>query len=283
MMSPQALHTTRPEERGPSCLFAGLTSALQLLPEPHPERVATMESLTASRAETETIADFVHQGQAVRFYIDEPTDVVQKTQLGKSFYEERILDRLRFVIPTDAVIADIGANVGNHTIYFGLFCNPKKIHVFEPNRHLQTVLRKNVALNGLASVDFSCLPFAISGSAFEAKIRVRSSNNWGNGHLVAATTSDSSDVFSETVSAKPLDAFDIPVLDFIKADVEGHELDLISGAQDTIRRCKPVIFIEVGESRVKPVTVLLEQLGYRLIDYMTMYRGQGNYLYVPIG
>ncbi|EHR01332.1 FkbM family methyltransferase [Bradyrhizobium sp. WSM471] len=235
----------------------------------------------ATTTEHQRVVEFVYDDKLVRFFIEEPRDVVQKAQLHKSFYEQNILERLKYSIPEGAIIADIGANVGNHTVYFGLFCRPAKVYVFEPNTHLQSILKKNIELNHLTSVDQSYLRFGISGSDFEAKIRVSSSENWGNGHLVSVNSAGSAEVFSENVSVRALDSFEIKELDFIKADVEGHELALLEGAQETLKRCQPAIFIEVGQKRIEQVTFLLESLGYRLIDFVTMYRGQGNYLFVP--
>lgn len=50
----------------------------------------------------------------------------------------------------------------------------------------------------------------------------------------------------ELIDVKPLDSFAITMVDFIKADVEGMELMLLMGAEETINRSKSTIFLEVN-------------------------------------
>ncbi len=49
---------------------------------------------------------------------------------------------------------------------------------------------------------------------------------------------------SEVVNVVPLDDLSYGRIDFIKIDVEGYELNVLNGAKDTIKRCKPVIIVE---------------------------------------
>lgn len=43
----------------------------------------------------------------------------------------------------------------------------------------------------------------------------------------------------------PLDSLELPTLGFLKLDVEGYEVFALKGAESTLRRCKPVVLIEV--------------------------------------
>jgi FkbM family methyltransferase len=69
---------------------------------------------------------------------------------------------------------------------------------------------------------------------------------------------------------EPLDSFELENVDFIKIDVEGFEGEVLQGAVDALKRCRPVVLFEsnglgrkfFGESWVDPATVL-EPLGYR--------------------
>jgi hypothetical protein len=42
-----------------------------------------------------------------------------------------------------------------------------------------------------------------------------------------------------------LDALDLPKVDFIKVDVEGHELAVLRGAVATLERCMPTLLVEI--------------------------------------
>ena len=46
------------------------------------------------------------------------------------------------------------------------------------------------------------------------------------------------------INTKTLDSLNLPRVDFMKIDVEKHEISLIQGGRETINRCKPIIFIE---------------------------------------
>ena len=56
-----------------------------------------------------------------------------------------------------------------------------------------------------------------------------------------------------TVSVRPLDSFAFDDVSFMKVDVEGHELELLTGAQQTIRRNRPVVLIEVKDRNQEAV------------------------------
>jgi len=79
-----------------------------------------------------------------------------------------------------------------------------------------------------------------------------------------------------------LDSQNLENVDFIKIDVEGFEPQVLRGAEETIKRDRPVVLIEqhplidgrYGEYR--EAGALLEGWGYRLEEQMNK-----NYLYVP--
>jgi hypothetical protein len=62
---------------------------------------------------------------------------------------------------------------------------------------------------------------------------------------------------------------------FIKIDVQGAEYNVLAGAQDTLRRCEPVLIIE--DYRGNPNTVeLMEGLGYEefFLDGVMLRKGR---------
>jgi FkbM family methyltransferase len=70
---------------------------------------------------------------------------------------------------------------------------------------------------------------------------------------------DNIEIIRTTVAIKPLDDFDLTP-DFVKIDVEGHELAVLAGATETLRRSTPILMIEWGER--PEILALLRQLGY---------------------
>jgi hypothetical protein len=49
-------------------------------------------------------------------------------------------------------------------------------------------------------------------------------------------------------------------VDFIKIDVEGHELEVLHGSRQTLEKHHPTLMVEVTSSRT--IDFLCEELGY---------------------
>lgn len=64
----------------------------------------------------------------------------------------------------------------------------------------------------------------------------------GRSHMV--TPGEFYKMAYEVVNVRPLDSWNFHEVDFIKIDVEGWERKVVMGAEETIRRDKPVIVIE---------------------------------------
>ena len=79
------------------------------------------------------------------------------------------------------------------------------------------------------------------------------------------------DYIKENVQTRTLDSYDFDKIDFIKIDVEDHEYKVLRGAQKTIEKYKPIIYIELNDLHA---TVFLAALniGYKLIGGSGMNR-----------
>jgi FkbM family methyltransferase len=56
-------------------------------------------------------------------------------------------------------------------------------------------------------------------------------------------------------------------IDLIKIDVEGHELEVLQGGIETIRRDNPVLLIEDNPEQREAIRELLEGVGYRSVTF----------------
>jgi FkbM family methyltransferase len=69
------------------------------------------------------------------------------------------------------------------------------------------------------------------------------------------------------VQTRTLDSFSLVDVGFLKIDVEGHELAVLHGAQETITTSRPVVFVE-SEARHAPgapanvMELMLDRYGY---------------------
>lgn len=86
-----------------------------------------------------------------------------------------------------------------------------------------------------------------------------------------------------TVSARKGDLLllDEPV-EFIKLDVEGMEVDILSGLEQTIRRWRPTIFIEVWDRELLPFLEWCARECYRLTERFQRYPEIQNFLAKPL-
>jgi FkbM family methyltransferase len=171
------------------------------------------------------------------------------------------------------VVADIGANVGAHTVLFAGAVGPSgRVLAFEPTDYAFRKLQRNVALNPDAA-PVETVHIALSDAAGpEQEIDFRSS--WPT--------------FGKRRDGKSRVAFDtfdawcarngVSTVDLIKLDVDGHETPILRGAEGMLRRSWPIIFIESGQwhidSGVNPLSILLE-LGYTLEHAKTRRRYAG--------
>ena len=84
---------------------------------------------------------------------------------------------------------------------------------------------------------------------------------------------------------KPLDDFALGGVDFIKIDVEGHEVEVLLGAAATIERCRPMVLIELKKEHVAEVDAWFRKLDYkrcRLEDFNGVPGHRSNHIYAPV-
>ena len=216
--------------------------------------------------------DSVFRVKNTLFYVPNfPIDEIQRTVVNnQDFYEIKTLKILDKYIKDNAVILDIGSNIGNHTLYWSIERNAKKIFAFEPVKETFGTLETNIALNQL--LDKVVLYNAAVGSqTSKAKIKEFDSKNIGATSLVLDENGSISVLKIDDLS------FDGEKIDFIKIDTEGFEIEVLKGAKNTIMKNRPVIFVESFKDKYPIVKEILESYGYKLEQEVNAV----NFLYVP--
>lgn len=157
------------------------------------------------------------------------------------------------------VALDVGANLGFYS--FGLKSHFKTIHAFEPIIKLLKFLEENKSIN-IVTHGIAC-----SDSSGQANIYVPELENitdYAYAGLDVNLRYKSHHAIE--IQKETIDSFSFENVDLIKIDVEGHELNVIKGAHQTIDRCKPLILAEL-ENRHRNDAVgsfgnYLSELGY---------------------
>lgn len=125
-----------------------------------------------------------------------------------------------------------------------------RILTFEPDPENQECLVANLRDRGLlsrVSVAYGALT-AKTGPVFLSRKKYATHTIEGEGEKISGWALDEKFQYLEP------DAFQL--------DVEGHEVHVLRGAIDTIRRCRPVIQVEELKTDTGEVRVFLEGLGY---------------------
>lgn len=211
---------------------------------PPPPEVATAPLVLHDEAELEAyLADFpadqyrVYEVPGVgRFHIDDPNERIKKVIVEGRKWEEHIIEVLEEYVRPGSVALDVGAHIGTHTLTLSRLVGPSgRVYAFEPVKKTYRELRRNLALNGVTNV--VPLRYAI-GSGPASVIEMNPIHPGEEGGTSVGHGGDRAELRS-------LDSFGFEQVSLIKIDVEGFELPVLDGAEDTIRRNRPVLIVEI--------------------------------------
>ena len=170
-------------------------------------------------------------------------------------------------------IADVGANIGVHTVYFANAVGTGgQVFAFEPQRILYQLLCGNVALNGHHNVvALNAGLGAQSGNILVPRVDYGRAGNFGGLSLGKWEK-------GEEVPLKTLDSYGLKACHLIKIDVEGMELAVLEGAKAVLDEHKPLLYVENDRAEnSKPLIAWLLNRDYRLYWHMPRMFNAKNY------
>ena len=186
------------------------------------------------------VVKFSHDGVPISLVIVDPGDVIQAQQAAGAFYEQNELEILKPYFPKGGVFVDVGANTGQHSIFFAKILGASNIILFEPIEETCWLLRENIRLNGLGAIsDISHLGIGLSDRTTTANFTLYITN------LGAASLHEGDGPIPTALGD---DLIGNKHTDFIKIDAEGYELKVLTGLKKTINRDKPPIYVEVDDT-----------------------------------
>lgn len=146
------------------------------------------------------------------------------------------------------IVYDIGANVGTYTCFAAALTKDKETVAFEPVKSNRQRLRDNLSVNDRgARIEGLALSDTVD------KVALSGDETQGAGNMAIQTNTDKANVHtaSSTIDILTADG-DLPSPDIIKLDVEGHEMRVLEGAEQTLESdsCR-VIYCEVHPQRMK--------------------------------
>jgi FkbM family methyltransferase len=181
-------------------------------------------------------------------------------------FQKHVSENKYLNLPKDAVIFDVGANVGIMSLNFAKQAPKGKVFAFEPTHFAMDKLTKNLELKtGLASVIQVVQTFISCEDKIQSKIKAFSS--WkinkevgSDQHPIHGGKAMSTEGVQTTTIDEFVKAQQIDRLDFIKIDTDGHEFDVLLGARTSIEKFKPQIIFELGQ-------YVMEERGIKFKDY----------------
>ena len=196
----------------------------------------------------------------------------------RSFYESDLLEHLAASGPRGGTFIDVGANIGNHSIYFAKFLADHVVSV-EPDPALMPVLRRNLATNvPVARVTVLEAALGARAGAGEMARREGYEANAGAGNVLAryGDTPEAGQVTILTLDelVRSLTAAGAAQVRLVKLDVEGMELDVLEGATTMLTEQHPDLVVEApGESEHEALVQFLKPYRYEEV---------GRYCHTPV-
>lgn len=169
-----------------------------------------------------------------------------------------------------SIALDVGANIGNHSIYFSRYF--REVRAFEPHPVTNRILEINANFYSGITVH----KFALSDRHGRAQL-IENPVNLG-GSRIADTSST-----SIAISLQKLDDLDIDRsrISLIKLDVEGHEANVLRGGLETLQEAMPIVLFEAHAADFEGPMEEVEQLktlGYRFAWIQPIGTGLEKYI-----
>jgi len=198
------------------------------------------------------------------------------------------------MLPTDAVVLDIGANIGIMTVLIARHVTDGHVHSFEPIPENHRALRRIVEHDGLTNVTLHEVALGESTGDLEMVMPVQNSVRM-QGLSRVITDSPSDPEGGERYSVPQLRLDDVEDLRDVqvagmKVDVEDFEQFVFRGGLGLLRRCTPLVYAELNDGENRRVSMeLFEGLGYsvcvldgdRLVPWEAGRHHKHNFFLVP--
>lgn len=179
-----------------------------------------------------------------------PTYLAHLFKAVSKQHHRALIPILRRILPEDGVVLDVGAHAGQFAKLFSRLVPRGQVYAFEPGGYARAILRIALALNRCGNV--AVLPLGLGAregtEILTLPVKRPGSYGFGLAHLGPETrflTVEREAVPISTID-RMVEILELSRLDFIKADIEGWELQLVRGGLGAIRRFRPILLVELN-------------------------------------
>lgn len=181
-------------------------------------------------------------------YLDLDDDGLSKTLFYRGIHEPLPTAWVRREVEPGMTVIDVGANLGYYALLEAVRAGPGgRVYALEPVPTTYDLLCRNLELNRATNVEPHCLALAAAPGPMTMRLPRR--RNWAHlphpalnsarARRLAALPHSAVEVEATTLDAFVRDAR-IRSLHFLRMDVEGFEIEVIRGAQETLSRHRPL-------------------------------------------
>lgn len=176
-------------------------------------------------------------------FVLQPEDYIDRIVLHQGFYEPEVFAALRDWCDQGAVLWDIGANFGLHSVSAAVRDPTLQVHCFEPNPAMFARLEAHARRN---ETSVRCWPVALGERDGRATLHVNAGGNPGMTTLMPWSEARYDSQVEVTVvrAATLIERGEAPLPRVIKLDVEGAEAAVLAGFGPWLRdsRLRAVVF-----------------------------------------
>jgi len=166
-------------------------------------------------------------------------------------FEPDTLRALESLVKEGATVLDVGANVGAHTLHLARLVGEKgRVIAFEPTDYAISKLRANLLANAALAPRVDVHQAFLVGKAGATPATALASS-WpvdgtrADDALMGSRAMPLSGAVATTLDAVIAASGD-PEVSLIKMDVDGHELEVLEGAEELLARRRPIIVMELA-------------------------------------
>lgn len=193
----------------------------------------------------ESIREFEYKG--VRLKLDIHDYVAHYLYFGfKDISHEKLMSLLK----KDDVVVDIGTNYGTTILQFAKIIGKNGVaYGFEPDPVNFSISMENLKLNTFRNIQIENV--GLGNSEKMASLVVDTESNRGGNRI----SSNSEGKESHLIRVVRFDDWatnkNFTKINLIKIDVEGYELEVLNGAVQTLKKFKPILFIELDDKNLR--------------------------------
>ena len=178
---------------------------------------------------------------------------------------------LKKTVEKDMFCIDVGANIGYYTfIQANEVGENGKVIACEPSSLNYSYLKKNLQLNQLSNV--SSYNIALSDKSGTSNLLIHPTKSNLNKISNSVNTNENFENVKTLTLDELCNKLSLKKVNLIRMDVEGHELQIMKGSIKTIKKFKPLIFMEIHTPYLNlensfELLNMLKSNGYE-IDYL---------------